>query len=513
MIFAAIFNPPKAFLLFFVFAFAFSPAVASDERQWTRGDPCPTKIRVVVPVGSPFGTYEAVHEAMQTCSNITELGLYASSFGCTEFPSRWSLPFALDGSDRYLSSPRVLVFEFYKFDDLEWPQIVPPRPHWSNEDGTWPTTSSSSPVIAWVTNKYYGARWWIDRAQFYLTEGFRTTDTWWWWWRLDRAPRWYKWSSLPVEQRSKDNMELWLEAMDFSQVHTLSIKQDGSFKPKGNGLLHRLPSALTNLRSLTIGGRWVDWKTELDIWEAEPGPLPKNKLKSPRPPRVRDFILDLPSSSLTNLTWTESGTCDASVFDVILQHHGASLRQLEWTSAELETDPRPTLSTDQLRSLGTWAPELTNLTIDLNRENQDWPREKLETLAQSLPKLTDLMINLNLQTAQVQNSIGEGAGQNVVSSSSRFLAQPLLNADSAREMFDLFLKSQTSDKLETMTFREGNWEYPDYGSWLDGEGWVEGVRAWATCSILGPDGLRVEGEPWCRAGYNSEYGYYKDRRY
>ncbi|KAK7393896.1 hypothetical protein QQX98_013324 [Neonectria punicea] len=497
------FRQLKPFALFLLFVCVLAPTVASDNRQWTRRDPCPTKIVTPFPTNAPFGTHDAIHEAMKTCSNITKLDLSPAGHSC-EYPVlRWNLSFALDGSDRYLSSLRVLVLEAYDFDDVEWEEIVASRPNWSNEDGSWPTSSSSSSFIVLATGVFYHARWWIERAQYYLPRFLDSTN--YSPWELDKAPRWYRWSSVSFEQRSKGNMELWLDAMDFSQVHTLSIKEYYSLKPKGHGLLHRLPAVLPSLRSLTIRGRWVDWKTELEMWEAAPGPLPKNKWKTPRRPRAGDFILALPASSLTNLTWTESDTCDPYVFDVVLQHHGASLRQLEWTNAELEKDPRPTLSTDQLRSLGRWAPALTSLTIDLNREKQDWPREKLKTLARSLPKLTDLTINLNLHTADGKNSTSESNVRKNIPSGSGPLAQPLLNAEGAREMLHLLLQSQASKSLETVTFREGNWEWPAFSNGRIGEGWIADMRSWVTCRIPGPDELRIEGESWCRAGSNSEY--------
>ncbi|KAK7430661.1 hypothetical protein QQZ08_002704 [Neonectria magnoliae] len=498
------FRQLKTFALFLVFACVLTPAVASDKPHWTRRDPCPTKIVAVFPTDVPFGTHDAIHEAMKICSNITELDLSPAGHSCEHPVLRWNLPFALDGSDRYLSSLRVLALEAYDFDDVEWQEIAASRPHWSNEDGSWPVSSSSSPSIVLATEIFYHARWWIERAQYYLARFFDPMN--YSPWELDKAPRWYKWSSVPIAQRSKGNMELWLDAMDFSQVHTLSIKEYYSLKPKGHDLLHRLPAALPSLRSLTIRGRWVDWKTELEMWEAAPGPLPKNKWKTPRRPRAGDFILALPASSLTNLIWTDSETCDAYVFDVVLQHHGASLRQLAWTNAELEIDPRPTLSMDQLRSLGRWAPELTSLTIDLNRENQDWPREKLKSLARSLPKLTHLTINLNLHTTDGKNSISESNLQKNIPSKPESLTRPFLNAESVREMLHLLLESQTSKNLETVTFREGNWEGPELGAGRIGEGWIEGVRAWVTCRIPGPDELRNESDSWCRAGFNSEYG-------
>ncbi|KAJ4324655.1 hypothetical protein N0V84_003779 [Fusarium piperis] len=307
-------------------------------------------------------------------------------------------------------------------------------------------------------------------------------------------------------------MELWLEAMDFSHVHTLSIKEHGHPKPKGDALLRRLPLALVSLRSLTIGGRWVDWRTELERWEAESGPLPKQKLKSPRPPRALAFIMALPASSLTNLTWIESATVDADVFDAVLRHHGPSMEQLKWTNSEVEGDPRPTLSTEQLQNLGKWAPELADLTIDLNRDQEEWPREKLKTLGRSLPKLKNLAIHLNLEAVNGPNETAHPVGHYELPSAPQSLALPLLDAEGAREMFLVLQESQPSDELETVLFREGDWNDLGDLSARSHEDWSEGLRSWARCTILGQDGDRLKDGPRCYAEYNIEYERFKEGR-
>ncbi|KAL2673588.1 hypothetical protein Neosp_012030 [[Neocosmospora] mangrovei] len=502
---------PRRLLVSFLFALnlAINNVNANYRPEWTRRDPCPNKINAVIPVGSPFGNHETVHEAMKTCTNITELSIYTSFFGCTGFPDRYSLPFALDGSDRYLSAPEVLKLDAYEFDDMEWQNVLPPRPHWSNDDGSWPSSSSPNPIIAMTVELYYLTRWFLDRLSYPLM--FRNYE-WWRWWSSGKAAKWYRWRRLPAEYRSKDNMDLWLDAMDFSHVHTLSIKQHENPKPKGDAIFHRLPLALTSLRSLTIGGRWVDWKTELERWEAEPGSLPKQKLKSPRPPCALDFIMALPASSLTNFTWIESATVDTDVFDAVLGHHGPSLRQLKWINAEVERDPRPTLSIEQLKNLGKWAPELTDLTIDMDREEEDWPRGKLNALGKSLPKLKNLTIYLNLEAVDGQNETIHPATHYDFPFAPQSLARPLLDANGARDMFLLLQESQSGGKLETVLFREGDWDGQDDLATRSYDLWSEGLRNWARCTVLGRDGDRLENGPRCYAEHNIEYERFKEGR-
>ncbi|RSM04908.1 hypothetical protein CEP52_006596 [Fusarium oligoseptatum] len=428
--------------------------------EWTPQDPCPEKINAVIPVGSPFNNHEAVHEAMKTCTNITELSIYTGFFGCTGFPDRYSLPFAVDGSDRYLSTPQILKLDNYEFDDAEWKSLLPPRPHWSNDDGSWPSSSSSSASITMAVELYYHTRWFLDRLSYPLIGLLRYE--WWSWWKSGKAAK-------CTDQ--KDNMDLWLEAMDFSHVHTLSIKEHGHPKPKGDALLRRLPLALTSLRSLTIGGRW------------EADPLPGRDLKSLRLPRALDFIMAFPASSLTNLTWIESGTVDADVFDA--------------TSC---------------KNLGKWAPELVDLTIDLDREEENWPTEKLKILGQSLPKLKNLTIYLNLEAVNGKNETMQPVPHYDFPFAPHSLSKPLLDANRARDMFLLLQESQPGDELETVLFREGDWDGQDDLAIRSYDLWSEGLRNWVRCTILGQDGDRLKDGPRCYAEYNFEYKRFKEGR-
>src|SRR5690242_12223816 len=104
-----------------VFAFLFAFASAWPEAPlWTDKDPCPSIIRAIVPSYKPFGRWEAVHNAMKSCSNITELDLRMVGASCTEFPDGYNLPFRPDGRDRYLSAPQILSLYNYEFHESEW---------------------------------------------------------------------------------------------------------------------------------------------------------------------------------------------------------------------------------------------------------------------------------------------------------------------------------------------------------------------------------------------------------
>ncbi|KAK8054157.1 hypothetical protein PG996_013458 [Apiospora saccharicola] len=104
---------------------------------------------------------------------------------------------------------------------------------------------------------------------------------------------------LPPEQRAKTNLELWVDAMDFSSVEELSIYSfhynDGeSPELLINHLLPRVP----NLRSLTVADT-----------------------------HLNELILAMPSNALQHLTYLGPGPSEN--LDPILQKHAESLTSLD----------------------------------------------------------------------------------------------------------------------------------------------------------------------------------------
>ncbi|KAF5716834.1 cytochrome p450 monooxygenase [Fusarium mundagurra] len=440
----------RCFTLFIPLVFTLLLTLATaqgDSQPWTPKDPCPTVIHANIPSSydnpKPFGTYGAVHNAMKTCTNITELELFNNGGDCTEHPDGWNLPFKIDGSDRYRSALHKLSIQTYEFDASEWEDIRP-EIGWANEDGTWPVSNSTNFVIRWTTDLFYRSRWHFDRIVYDIQYAIGVTE--YSRWRdFGRAQRWYDQRHMSTERLSMDNMQLWLGAMDFSKLHTLSI-EDSYRRPKGKGLLVDLPAALTGLETLSIRGRWLSWREYLKQWEDTPGPLPKNKWSSTPPPPARDFILAL--RPLKNLTWTESGTFQEDVFDPVLKHHGPALKHLEWTNAEYGFRPRPNISDRQLQSLGTWAPGLTSLTIDLERS---WASNQLKTIAEGLPELRKLVVYLNL--------LDEGLLLNGTSSAVRkkHALESVLSVEDGLDMFQTLNSFKVGEMFDTVEFRQGDW--------------------------------------------------------
>ncbi|KPM41855.1 hypothetical protein AK830_g4742 [Neonectria ditissima] len=453
---------PRALLLLLHLA---DRAVSSDgDDRWTPHSPCPTEIKAIVPIGAPFGTHDEVHAAMKTCPNITELDLHAAPFGCVEFPNRYNLPFNLEGSDRYLSSPQVLKLDGYDFDEREWKTLDREldslkrlRPRFFSLDSRW-----SSDEYTWVS--------WFGNVLRFVDYGLT-------WVYSGNAFKWYRASQLPPKMQNKTNLDLWLEAMDFSHIHTLAIKSGGL---NNDSVVHRLPARLSSLRSLTIQGPWID----------NASPLPKI-------PPAGDFILAFPPSSLTNLTWLDSGSCGEEVFDIVLQHHGETLQQLEWRNAEVMHYPRPAISIDQIQQLGTLAPRLQDLTIDLNREEDSWPLTKLDALGSNLPNLTNLTIYFELVSECGRKQRDDHGGGRCTES--EYLAQPLLNPHSATEIFKRLRAAKVGEELTAVHFRSGDWTQ----SWGDEPPiWdhyrMDDMVVRVDCSVINEEGTRKGVEKWCR---------------
>lgn len=411
---------------------------------------------------------------MITCSNITRVDLRNGGPSCTEFPDGYNLPFRPDGSDRYLSAPQVLSLYDYEFQKSELEYMRSGTPHWANDDGTWPVSSSTNAVIRWATEIYYRGRWKWDELsyKFKYPAGLTGYSA----WNGDGiAQRWYDRRHTSIVRLSMDNMQLCLDAMDFSKVHTLSIEY-GNTRPEEKGLLVDLPRALTGLENLSIQGRWLNWTKHLAEWEAAPGPLPKNKWSSSPPPPALDFILALPPT-LKKLIWKESETVHEDIFNPVLKHHGTSLQHLQWTNHERGFKSRPILSEDQLRSLYKWTPGLISLTIDLERRNGALPQEELNILAETLPELRRLVVNLNLLDEKLlMNNTG-------YEDKKKHALDSILDVEEGLDLFQGLIKAKVGKNFDTVEFLQGEWT----DNWPFGQSFRED-RHWVRCWLFRKDG-------------------------
>jgi hypothetical protein len=403
-------------------------------REWKKGDPCPTEIHTLIPHEGwtddiVFGEMSTVHDAMRICPNITSLRLRVAHLGCSSSPDRFDFPFDQGGHDKYPTPLEVLILDGYDFDRVE--RVSP---------GNW--------------------RWWIDHI---------------------KALKSWKWHSKPEEQPPKRNIDLWLDAMDFSRIHTLSLdKRDRS--SVSDNVTELLPPRLTSLNNLTLAGS-----------------------------NSSDFFLRLPKNSLKSITWL--GSNNISSFESVLHHHGNSLIHLDWHSDEALSRPRATLSVEHLRQLSNLAPNLESLAIYLDRNNS-WPWDRLQILASELPSLTNLTVYLDIASdcrRQMKEDWELSTECDLSCPTKEQYRKPLLNRTTALEVAEFIKKHNAGKALQYITLRSGDWSPPWDGA-LYFPGWLEYKSAWAECGLYGgKDGsISCEGQdtsirssnPYCEAMFD-----------
>jgi hypothetical protein len=303
-------------------------------------------------------------------------------------------------------------------------------------------------------------------------------------------------------------LDLWLDAMDFSHIHTLQLNrtQGAYMYALTEQVVRKLPPKLTNLESLAVYG-----------FKAE------------------QFILALPKRALKHLSWKNPWVSGKACFyeprylpKPLLQHHGSSLESLDYHTDESVTCPPLALSIDELHQLASLVPKLSSLTIDLGRESNGtgsglhWPWEKLQLLAEGLPELTDLTIYFELAAERTRyrhpnyDSFDDwyfdyDSGPFKPCLGPERFAHLLLDEASAMDMTRFLLQHTSSQRLRTVSFRAGDWgtvwhDGPFYRS-LYRLPWLKDKRAWATCVLDSSTSNGEKTEPFsgqvaCDAGHS-----------
>jgi len=435
---------------------------------WKPGNRCPTEIRGVwsgayMPWDAGMGggalrynfdSMKNVHKAMLRCSNVKSLFLRTRLVGCTGFPDRYSLPFSAIGWDRYASAPELLSLDGYHFDEPGWQWWW--WSSWTGRHGGPPGRSSSSwscSCCDW--DDWLSPRGWVSCITSWIPP-------------------------ILLNNNNKTNLELWLDAMDFSRIHTLHLNSTRPLSGKAAKLLSaRVPS----LRTLLVEGA-----------------------------QAQEFILNLPRASLTGLTWRnyQLGNDDDDYpppsLEAVLEHQGERLASLNLRGDERDTRPVPPVPLELLQQLADLTPHLARLTLPLRRTatttTRDktvaegrWPWEELQALGEALPQLVELTIHFELTSPVCQNGRHGGGGGYMYHDASKAhsggeeeprcggsdrLARPILDADAAREMFEFLASKKVGRPLERATFKTGDWSRPRDGpDWL--VNWIEGKRIWVTC--------------------------------
>ncbi|KAK1625119.1 hypothetical protein BDP81DRAFT_397896 [Colletotrichum phormii] len=374
---------------------------------------CPSgpELRVTVPPSfqSPSNTdYKSlaeVHDALTHCPKITTLELRIGQIGCVGEPDRWSLPLDPAGTSRYLPVLDTLSLEKYHFYDTDGDYLRLPS--------TWTHLS------AWI-------------------------------WSGD-AFRWLKWRLLSDEQRSVNNIELWIDAMDFSKIRSLSIVDyDG---PSETLVESKFPFSLPSLRTLGL-----ERSTTVD------------------------FALSLPPHSLESLSWLDAGQNQSII--PILEHHGRSLTHLEWRTPESLESKRPVLPKEVLRDIRNLAPNLQALTIDLNR-NGTWPWEDLRAISSGLPSaVTNLTLYLEVASeCRRQQGPYDPIRCEGTCGPAEQLAKPLLTATSALQVAR-FIRHYAESSLTSINLFAGDWTRTWDGP-INMPTWLDSRRAWIACGAEG----------------------------
>lgn len=261
--------------------------------------------------------------------------------------------------------------------------------------------------------------------------------------------------NTPFEIIKGSNLALWREAMDWSQVKYLELKNVDL-----KTFYYEMSGMLPNLQKYKIVPR---------------SRLSYEDLKS-LANQTSTFITTLPSLSSLSLHSMTVLIDFPSIFTV----HGSELQHLELREWEPETHLRPTLSPVQLHDINAHCPSLTSLTIDLNR-NGNWPYPILDTLS-TFRNLNSLTLNLELG---IDQHVGQTHyyetryGRNISEGDFR---KPIVNENSGLELFRYLRDRKQGVELETLVLEMGHWGR-DYGGMMRDCGWGEGLEEKWECRV------------------------------
>jgi hypothetical protein len=378
-------------------------------------EPCPEYIRTQVPPD----TIASVHETLLRCPNITGLDLRVTVGGCSDWPDRWNFPFSRQGGEKY-PPLKELKLEGYEFDSGDCDETFYGHHHYRlpwNKDMLWET-------------------W--DKALCKL---------------------------LPY----KANIDLWLEAMDWSQIESLSIK---GFDWSGTRKFpYQIVPALKSLHKLEI--------QTYDDFDAI------------------DIVSALPWHTLTH--FTRVGGQHIHVGE-LLSRQAETLESLHVRIPETWSKPGQGIDNHDLRILWNSTPSLKHLSTHLHR-NGTWPVETLDLLA-GVPSLSSLDLYLEMQSACQREKRTPWDRVDGCNGEEQF-QKPFVNETSALDAFKYLRDHKVGEELTNVTFWVGDWER----SW-DGPltvdnnyQWFEGRKAKVACSAV----ENASEKDWCivegRKGY------------
>lgn len=384
-------------------------------RRPAHDEPCPEYIKTLVPPD----TMASVHETLLRCPNITGLDLRVRLSGCSNWPDRWNFPFSRYGLDKY-PPLKSLKLEGYVFDSGECDQEFYGHYHYS---------------LPWNKNMEW-----------------RTWD-----------------KSLCKLLRYKSNIDLWLDAMDWSQLESLSIK---NLDHSGTGKFpYQIVPALKSLRKL-----------EIETYDDD---------------SAVDIVGAFPLNSLTH--FTRVGGQRVDIGD-LLSLQANSLKSLHVRIPEFWTKPGQGICNRDLKVLQRLTPRLKHLATHLHR-NGTWPFETLDILAK-IPPLSSLDLYLDMQSTCQRRKNSPWDRVDGCNGEEQFQT-PFVNETSALDAFKYLRDHKVGEELTNVTFWVGDWEPSWDGPMLidyDYQ-WFEGRKAKVVCSVVEKDSEK----DWCVVEGRKEY--------
>ena len=352
---------------------------------------------------------ESVHSALLTCPNITTLDLRVTGINRSTWPSRWNFPFNPAGGDTY-PNLKVLRLEGYDLNDKGEGESWRVNQCWTRD-----TSECVRESIRERLNWYYNRDWMA----------------------------WLTWRLLPKAQREKSNGELWLDAMDWSQIEELAIES-----PVSDAIKYSLGGS-SSLRRLKT--------TDLDL------------------------VLALRNNTLNELSWVRqwNKNSDYNGLPEILERQGRSLQSLEFRCPESYCKSDFSAASHYLDLIPKHTHRLRHLSINIPR-NGTWPLETLDMIA-NLPTLeiADIWMNIQSQcsdwleySGEPQHWIEELFGN--CEGETQF-QMPFSNGTSEVELFAYMKEKNQGRELREVTFRVGDFTRPCISpryrkKWLEGQG-------------------------------------------
>jgi hypothetical protein len=246
------------------------------------------------------------------------------------------------------------------------------------------------------------------------------------------------------EQRNKTNIELWLDAMDWTAIEELSV----DWVPES---VKKVLSQSQALRKLNT--------TDLKLIQA------------------------LPRNSLTHLSFY-NGEYTTSLFLDILEQQGESLHDLEilWDDENLPMRHSGDLD-DDFDMLAGGMSNLTHLSVNLLRNGTTWPLERIEKIT-AIPTLREADLRMESHS-KPHWPCGLGVDEfGVRCEESDRPWGSVVYSMSALRIFNYMREKKQGEEMKKATFWAGNWS-PEWDE--------EGPRVKVTCEAKA--GLDME--DWC----------------